>query len=244
MCGRTVLTATPADLREAFGLDATPELVPRYNVTPSQDVATVRVLHAATGKGARTLQVMRWGLVPWWADSPKVGAKLALARAETVAITPAFRDAFKARRCLIVVDGFYEWKRAGGLARPPGRAKRAKGDHPSRPYLLRRPDAAPFALAGVWDRWTSADGEVLESCAIVTQQALPPVLAIHDRMPVVLPPEDWEAWLDPGGDVSGLLVPRPPCLVAVAVSTYVNDPRHDDPRCFEPPGLPQQGSLF
>lgn len=230
MCGRTVLTASPADLREVFGLDAAPELVPRYNVTPSQDVAAVRMVSGPEG-GRRTMAMLRWGLVPAWADSAKVGQKLALARSETVATTPAFRDAFRARRCLVVVNGFYEWRRDGKSS--------------SQPFLLRRPDGAVFALAGVWDRWTSRDGEVLESCAILTHRALTPVSTIHDRMPIVMPPADWDAWLDPeSANAAHLLDPREPPVVATAVSTYVNDPRHDDQRCFEPPQAAAQGSLF
>jgi len=230
MCGRTVLAASPEDLREVFGLDEVPDLVPRYNVTPSQGLAAVRVLR---GTERRRLDVLRWGLVPAWAESPKAGQKLALARAETVATTPAFRDAFRQRRCLVVVDGFYEWKRGDGAG--------------SRPFLFRAPDRKPFALAGLWERWGSKDGEIVESCAILTQRALAPIEAVHDRMPVVLAPDAWESWLDPEAEpaaLAGLLAPRPPGLVAMAVSTYVNDPRHDDPRCFEPPAAPAQGSLF
>jgi putative SOS response-associated peptidase YedK len=227
MCGRTALTATPEDLREAFGLDRSPDVSPRYNVTPSQPVAVVRVVRGAPG---RTLESLRWGLVPAWADDPKIGHKLALARVETVATTPAFRDAFRSRRCLVVVDAFYEWKRDG------------KG--PGQPFVIRRPDGAPFALAGVWDRWTSKDGEIIESCAILTQPAPPPVDAVHDRTPVVLERESWPRWLDAAvSNVATLLEARPAPLVATTVSTYVNDPRHDDPRCMEP-GVAAQGSLF
>jgi putative SOS response-associated peptidase YedK len=239
MCGRTVLATSPDDLRAVFGLDEVPEVPPRYNVTPSQPVGVVRVLRGST---SRTLEWLRWGLVPAWADDPKVGHKLSLARAESVATAPAFRDAFRGRRCLVVVDGFYEWKREGGAGAMPRRGARS----PSQPFVVRRPDSSPFALAGVWDRWTSRDGEVVESCAILTRPARPPLDEVHGRMPVVLPPEAWDAWLDPRADPVACLDADGGALVARAVSSYVNDPRHDDPRCLEPasPDEPAQRSLF
>ena len=231
MCGRTALTASPADLREAFGLDDVPQLGAHYNVPPSSPVAVVRVMRGSSG---RKLETLRWGLVPHWAKDPKIGNKLALARAETVASTGAFRDALRTHRCLVAVDGFYEWRRAGKA--------------PSAPFFVRRPDGRPFALAGLWSRWVSADGEVIESCAIVTQAARPPVEGIHDRMPLVLEPEAWNRWLDPRltdpGALEPLLSPRTPELIAYAVSPRVNDPRHDDAACLEPAPDPAQRSLF
>ncbi|MGD0530075.1 MAG: SOS response-associated peptidase [Polyangiaceae bacterium] len=229
MCGRTALTASPDDLRDIFGLDETPTLAPHYNVPPSQPLAVVRVMRDR----GRKLELLRWGLVPSWADDAKIGHRLSLARIETAATTPAFREAVRRRRCLVVVDGFYEWKR--------------DGENASRPYFLRRPDGAPFALAGLWDRWVSKDGEVIESCAILTQAARPPADAVHERMPVVLEKDAWDAWLDPAqGDVSAILAPRTPDLVTYPVTSYVNDPRHDDERCLEKsePREPEQGSLF
>jgi putative SOS response-associated peptidase YedK len=232
MCGRAALTASPDELRDVFGLDEAPEVVPHYNVPPSQPLGVVRVVRSSAGS-ARKLEALRWGLVPPWAKDPKIGHKLALARAETVAHTGAFRDAFLRRRCLVAVDGFYEWKRAGKTA--------------STPFFLRRADHKPFALAGLWSKWVSGDGEVIESCAIVTQAARAPVDAIHDRMPVVLDPVDWSRWLDPDAQtleaLEALLVPRDRDLVGFAVSTYVNDPRHDDAGCLAPPAT-EQRSLF
>jgi putative SOS response-associated peptidase YedK len=224
MCGRTALTASPAELRETFGLDETPELAPRYNVPPSRPLDVLRVVRGST---ARKLEPLRWGLVPTWAKDAKIGNKLALARAETVATTGAFRDAFRWRRCLVAVDGFYEWRREGA-------ARKAA----SSPFFVRRADRRPFALAGLWSRWVSADGEVTESCAIITQAARPPLDAIHDRMPLVLEREAWGPWLDPAltdaAALAPLLEPRSPALIAYPVSTYANDPRHDDPACLEP----------
>jgi putative SOS response-associated peptidase YedK len=237
MCGRTALTASPDDLREAFGLDELPRIDAHYNVPPSRPVGVVRIVR---GSSRRTLEALRWGLVPTWAKDAKIGNKLALARAETVATTGAFREAFRLRRCLVAVDGFYEWRR------DPGQAPKAAGS----PFFVRRPDGRPFALAGLWSRWVSPDGEVIESCAIVTQAARPPLEAIHDRMPIVLPPDVWDRWLDPAltdpGALAPLLVPSEPdlALVAYAVSSRVNDPRNDDPSCLEPAGEPVQRSLF
>ncbi|HEY8089583.1 MAG TPA: SOS response-associated peptidase [Polyangiaceae bacterium] len=227
MCGRTSLASDPEDLREIFGLAETPRLAPHYNVPPSQPVAVVRVPRPGQG---RTLELMRWGLVPFWADDPKVGHRLSLARIETVATAPAFRDAVRRHRCLVVVDGFYEWKREGKKS--------------SQPFFVQRPDHRPFALAGVWDRWVAKDGEVLESCAILTQPARAPVAALHDRMPVVLEKDAWDRWLDPAvTDTASLLAPRTADLVAHSVSPHVNDPRHDDPTCAAP-CEPEQGALF
>ena len=231
MCGRTALTASPEDLREAFGLDELPRVDAHYNVPPSRPVGVVRVVRGST---VRKLEALRWGLVPTWAKDAKIGNKLALARAETVASTGAFRDALRWHRCLVAVDGFYEWHR--------------QGKAPSSPFFVRRADRRPFALAGLWSRWVSADGEVIESCAIVTQAARPPLEAIHDRMPLVLPPETWDRWLDPQltdpAALEELLVPHTPELIAYAVSAYVNDPRHDDAGCVEPAAEPAQRSLF
>lgn len=227
MCGRTALTATPEDLREAFGLDETPELVPHYNVPPSQPLQVIRVVRGSTG---RRLEELRWGLVPYWAEDAKVGQKLALARVETATASPAFRQAVRTRRCLVAVDGFYEWRRDGKKT--------------SQPFFVRRLDGKPFALAGVWDRWTSDDGEVVESCAILTQPSRPPVDAIHGRMPLVLGPEAWDRWLDVSltddHAVRALLAPQSPELVAYAVGFHVNDPRHEGPECVRPAPSEQQ----
>jgi putative SOS response-associated peptidase YedK len=272
MCGRTALTTAPEDLREAFGLDETPSLTPHYNVPPSQPVAVVRVLRhektrvdgtspappergrrtdgtspappergrrtdgtspAPPERGRRTMETLRWGLIPAWAKDRKIGNKLALARVETAAVTPAFRDALRRRRCLVVVDGFFEWKRA----------ERGK----SQPFFVRRDDGAPFALASVWERWVSADGEVVESCAVITQPAQPPVDAVHDRMPLVVEPETWDRWLDPvltePVAIESMLATRTPMLVAYPVSPHVNDPRNDDADCLKRQE-PAQRTLF
>jgi putative SOS response-associated peptidase YedK len=221
MCGRTALTVSPEELREALGLNELPELVPHYNVPPSRPVA---VLREPTGSQNRRLELVRWGLVPPWAANTRTGHKLALARAESIATTSAFRDAVRKRRCLVIVDGFFEWQRAG------------KGR--SQPFFVRRADRTPFALAGVWERWVARDGEVVESCAIITQPSRPPVDGIHDRMPLVLEREEWDRWLELApmepGAIASLLEARAPALVAYPVSRRVNDPRYDDPQCLLP----------
>ena len=230
MCGRTALTATPQDLRDVFGLEQTPLVEPHFNVPPSRPVAVVRRKLGAPG---RTLDWMPWGLVPCWAKDRTIASKLALARAESVTTSHAFRNAIHERRCLVVVDGFYEWRR--------------EGKHSPQPFFVRLAGRAPFALAGLWERWIGGDGEILETCAIITQASRPPLSAIHDRMPLILERDDWDRWLDPSvvqtDAVVGLLAARSPALVAHPVDTYVNDPRHDDPRCIEP-WQPAQGRLF
>jgi putative SOS response-associated peptidase YedK len=220
MCGRFSLTATPADVRAVFHLDEEPLLQPRYNIAPSQDVAVVRRSEA----GGRELVLMRWGLIPSFARDPAVGYRTINARAESVADKPAFREAFRTRRCLVLADGFYEWQ-AGG---PYGKT----------PHYIRRPDRSPFAFAGLWERWRAPDGHVLETCSIVTTSANERVRELHDRMPVVLAPEHHDVWLDPGTDrerLIALLTPAPPSAFELyAVSTVVNRPENEGPECIEP----------
>jgi putative SOS response-associated peptidase YedK len=234
MCGRASLTASGDDLREVFGLGETPEIAPHYNVPPSQPLYVVRV----TRDGARRrLDPLRWGLVPSWASDAKIGHRLTLARVESVQTTPAFREAVRRRRCLVAVDGFFEWRRDAASAARLGSARRPSRKGASTPFFVRRPDRRVFALAGVWERWTSPDGEVVESCAILTQPAREPVASIHDRMPLVLAPSAWDAWLDRGKTdpeaVDALLAQPAPELLAYEVTTHVNDPRHDDAECLE-----------
>ncbi len=222
MCGRYSLTTPVEAMARVFGFPGPwPNLPPRYNIAPTQ---TVPVLRAAAGGGVELAQV-RWGLVPSWAKDPSAGARMINARAETVAGKPAFRAAFRRRRCLVPADGFYEWRKT-----PDGRRQ---------PWRIARPDGAPFAFAGLWERWEkAADGTPLETCTIVTTAANDVLRPIHPRMPVILDPADFAAWLDPAtppGAAAALLRPAPNAwLVAVPVSTRVNDVRHDDPGCIEP----------
>jgi putative SOS response-associated peptidase YedK len=222
VCGRYSL-ATPAqsDLRGRFGLGESLEVRRRFNVAPGDDVVTV----TTTKEGEPRGELLRWGLVPFWAKDAKVGYKMINARAETVAEKPAFRDALRTRRCLVVADGFYEWQARGDRRR-------------KQPFHITRADGAPFAFAGLWASWHGAGDEALRTCTIITTQANDLLADIHDRMPVILPDQDAEeAWLDhgtPPAALHDLLVPLPDALTARrAVGPAVSDARHDEPDCLD-----------
>lgn len=223
MCGRYTLSTPPELLAEHFALDAVPTgLDARYNIAPSQEVP---VIVRVEGRG-RHLERMRWGLVPGWAQDPSIGHRLINARAETAATKPAFRSAFRKRRCLIPADGFYEWQRI---------------DRTKQPYWIARADGAPLAFAGLWEHWEAADGHtVIDSCTILTCAALPPVSQLHSRMPVILPPTAYTAWLDParGPDaLQALLQPTGTDALQVRrVSREVNNPRNDYDALIAPAG--------
>ena len=215
MCGRFTQTFTWDQADLLLNLAGPPlNLQPRYNVAPSQDVAVVRA-----DREGRRLSMLRWGLVPGWARDPRLGHKLINARSETAREKPSFRAAFAFRRCLVPTDGFYEWKREG-------RAKQ--------PWLIGMRDREPFAFAGLWERWSAPGGgsETLETFTILTTAANEIVAPIHYRMPVILAPEAFGSWLA-GADVA--LGPCPPeTMTAWPVSTFVNRPANDDPRCIAP----------
>jgi putative SOS response-associated peptidase YedK len=226
MCGRYMLT-TPVDaLRQLFLFTERPNLAPRYNIAPTQEVPIVRRTRDGAG---RELIMVRWGLVPYWADDPKIGNRLINARRESVARTAAFREAYQRRRCLVPADGFFEWQKEGRTRQP---------------LLVRRKDQAPFAFAGLWERWPQPGGGVLRSCTIITCPANKLIAPLHDRMPVILASEDYERWLDPSrADGRELLEPYPAAeLEAFPVSPRVNSPQYDDPECIAP--LAIQGSLL
>ena len=221
MCGRYSLS-TPGDIvAELFGLTDLPDLVPRWNIAPTQQSAVVR----ADEGGARRLDLLRWGLVPGWAKDAAIGARMINARSETAAEKPSFRTALRRRRCLVLADGFYEWQRT-----PDGKV----------PTRVQRRDGAPFALAGLWERWTRGPGpEPLETFTILTTAPNALLRPIHDRMPVILGRQDHALWLDSSvtepAAVRELLAPCPPNdFEAFAVSRHVNSPRHDDPDCAAP----------
>ncbi len=223
MCGRFALGLSPDDLTAFFGLVEAPEYGPRYNIPPSTSILSIRA-----AEGVRRADPLRWGLVPHWAKEVKTGYALINARAETLATKPAFRDAFRRRRCLIPAEGFYEWQaQAGGAGKQP--------------YFVSRTDGAPMAFAGLWERWRSPQGEPLESCVIIVTAANALIQPIHDRMPVLLDPEDFGRWLDPTNQdvdaLKGLLRSYPPeRLQAWPVSRRVNNPRNDDPDLTKVPG--------
>jgi putative SOS response-associated peptidase YedK len=220
MCGRFALYSDPFTLARRFEAEALSELRPRYNVAPSQNIPIVW-----KEGDKRRIVLARWGLIPHWAKDMKIGYSMINARAETVAEKPAFRNAFKHRRCLIPADGFFEWQ-----VIPGSKVKQ--------PWFIALRDREPMALAGLWERWRSPEGEDLESCSIIVTDANALMQPIHDRMPVVLAPEDWDAWLEPDAkdtrSLQSLLKPYPAeDMQAWPVSTKVNSPRNDSVECLE-----------
>lgn len=217
MCGRYELHTHPAAVALAFGLALPPPLKPRYNIAPMQDVPVIR----RGQSGERELAFVRWGLVPRWAKDPSIGAKMINARSETIAEKPSFRTAFRKHRLLLPTDGFYEWKQT-----PTGK----------QPIHIGMKDKGLFAFAGLAERWLSPDGEVLDTCTIVTTQANAMLAPMHDRMPVILAPEHYERWLDVGHtDVADLFAPFPAdAMTWYPVSTRVNSVRNDDAQLIEP----------
>jgi putative SOS response-associated peptidase YedK len=221
LCGRFTLFDTAASLAEAFEVAEVPSLSPRYNIAPSQAVAAVRIPPSG---GAREVVLLRWGLIPSWAKDPSLGDRMINARAETAAGKPAFRSAIRRRRCLVPASGFYEWKRTNGRKQP---------------YYIRRPDGKPFAFAGLWESWEGPGQAAVESCAILTTSANELLLPIHDRMPVIVSPADYDLWLSLGirdpGELSRLFRPIPPEeMAAFPVGTAVNNPKTDSPQLIEP----------
>jgi putative SOS response-associated peptidase YedK len=213
-----------------FAIGESLEVRPRYNVAPGDDVLAVTTAR----DGRRRGEMLRWGLVPSWAESPDTGLKMINARLETVAERPAFRRAFERYRCLIVADGFYEWRPTPG--------------GPKQPFHITRTDGALFAFAGLWSIWHAPDGGTLRTCTIVTRPANPAVAPLHDRMPVILAPDAESTWLDtttPRDLLSEILQGLPAEQTALTeVGTAVNDARYDGPECLAPPAPSPQTSLF
>lgn len=219
MCGRFTLTANPDQLQITFELSERPpaEPGPRYNIAPTQPVAVI------TNQAPRKLELFRWGLIPSWAKDPKIGNSLINARGETVAEKPAFRAAFKRRRCLILADGFYEWKKEGQAKTP---------------MYIQLKDGGPFAFAGLWEVWQAADGSNVPTCTIITTAPNKLMESIHDRMPMILPPKAYATWLTPGelpaAEAQALLQPFAASkMKARAVSTLVNNPRVDNSQILQ-----------
>jgi putative SOS response-associated peptidase YedK len=241
MCGRFLLITPEEVLSRVFGYVERPNLAPRYNIAPTQDVPVVR--QRRKPQGQRTIQMLRWGLVPSWADSLAGGAKMINARAETVREKPAFRDAFLRRRCLVPADGFYEWR---------------PGDPEKQPFLIARPDRGPIAFAGLWERWTmprpdgaragdaptgdkphTGDKPYVDSFTIITTDANATLRPLHHRMPVILAPADYATWLDPDSasdDLAALLRPAPDDWLGFApADRRVNSVRNDDAALLRAP---------
>jgi putative SOS response-associated peptidase YedK len=220
MCGRYVLKAALPDIARMLGMDVDLAIEPRYNIAPTSQVPACRMEEPER----KELALMRWGLVPRWAKQLDGGYMMINARAETVAEKPAFRAPLRDRRCLIPADGYYEWKSVQGRKQP---------------YYFSMQDGTPFCFAGVWERWQPADGEPVESCAIITTDANALGAKVHPRMPVILAAEDHARWLDPRVTqpeaVLPLLRPFPPeAMTVYPVSTLVNNARSDEPRCITP----------
>jgi putative SOS response-associated peptidase YedK len=217
MCGRFTLSANAQRLKDSFPMFELLEARQRYNVAPTQTVLAVKQEPGDKPKAA----FLRWGLIPSWAKDKKIGASLINARSDGVASKPSFRAAFKRRRCLVLADGFYEWK---------------KGPAPKQPFHIRMTDGRPFAFAGLWEHWSGEEPGV-ESCAIITTDANDVLRPLHDRMPVILDQRDYARWLDPAnadpGVLQEMLRPYPPeQMTAVAVSPYVNNARNEGEKCL------------
>jgi putative SOS response-associated peptidase YedK len=219
MCGRYAITSAPEAIRALFRYDERPNFPPRYNVAPTQPIPIVRLVD-----GKRAFALVRWGLIPAWVKDPKTFSLLINARGESAIDKPAFRNAMKRRRCLIPADGFYEWTQTGDRKRP---------------YFVRPKASGPMAFAGLYETWTGPNGEEQDTAAIVTTTANRTLSAIHDRMPVIVPPEAFDLWLD-GANVdattaSALIAPAREGVVEVyEVSTAVNRVANDDVRLTEP----------
>jgi len=224
MCGRYTLSA-PADLVEdLFALDESVELLARFNIAPTQEAPVVL---RSEDRAGRSLDQFRWGLVPFWAKDRSLGDRMINARSETVAEKPAYRASFKKRRCLVVADGFYEWQPTGG---------------PKQPYFFRLKSGKPFALAGLWDVWNKSEEGPLKTFTILTTGPNDLIEPVHHRMPIILRATDYDTWLDPdyqdAAGLSKLLLSFPASeMDGFPVSTYVNNPVNQGPRCVEPLGL-------
>jgi len=238
------LRAPASVVAAEFGLFEMPPFTPRFNIAPTQPVAVVRC-SPESSQPERELVWMRWGLIPSWAKDPAIGNRMINARAETAPERPAYRAAFRRRRCLVVADGFYEWQRTAARKQP---------------YFIRMQDDRPFAFAGLWESWQGPDdgrgsqekdhamplfdnqrlspSSPVESCTLLTTEPNELIQPIHNRMPVILAPDDYGQWLDPTVQNPQPLVPllRPfpvDRMIAYPVSTHVNSPARDDPRCIE-----------
>lgn len=222
MCGRFALVANAKQIAEEFGvpLEQVVNLAPRYNIAPTQPVLAVRTAR----DHEREATHFAWGLVPSWASDPSIGSRMINVRVETAAEKPAFRAAFRRRRCIIPASGFYEWAKSGATKVP---------------YFFHARDQRLLGFAGLWETWNGPNGELLETCAILTMPATEPVQRIHDRMPAILSPDHYAPWLDPRLEdvavVRSLLLPSvAPALDCYRVAPIVNNPRNDTPACIEP----------
>jgi len=221
MCGRFTLTLSPEELQAAFPDFSIPgDIPPSYNIAPSQPIPVI------PNEGGKKMDFYRWGLIPSWTQPDKVGKyNLINARSETAAEKPSFKNSFRRRRCLVLADGFYEWSKP-------------KSGGSKTPYYFTLNGHQPFAFAGLWETWISPEGDPLKSACILTTSPNQTVKAVHNRMPVILQPADYEIWLDPmerkPEDLQGLLKPYPDAeMTSYPVSTYVNSPKNNSPQCIQ-----------
>jgi len=221
MCGRFTLTVDPADLQESFSDFAFPsKFAPRFNIAPTQPVLAI------PNDDKFTADFFVWGLIPMWAKDPKIGSRLINARGETLAEKPSFRGSLKYKRCLVLADGFYEWKSV-------------EGRKTKTPYFIHMTDRKPFAFAGLWDSWNSPDGSQVKTCTIITTEPNELMSLLHNRMPVILHPRDYAKWLDPSPQTPEQLMPllKPfpaDAMDAYPVTTLVNKPANDIPELVVP----------
>ncbi len=220
MCGRFVLATKKKELKDLYPLFEIPEVQPRYNIAPTQPVAAARILKDS---GKKEVTHFYWGLIPSWAKDPKIGNRLINARADSAPTKPAFRAAFKRRRCLIPTTGFFEWKKVGRIKQP---------------YLFFLENEPVYSMAGLWEYWEQ-EGNAMESCTILTTDCNDLLRDYHNRMPVIIDRKDYERWLDPTNDtgegLEDLLKPfDPKAMACYPVDTRVNNVRNDDKTCIEP----------
>lgn len=221
MCGRFATTYTGEAIAELFNLPQVPQLPPRYNIAPSQSVGAVRV---SPGNNGRELTLLKWGLIPSWAEDSAIGNRMINARADTLSEKPSFRNAFKRRRCLVPASGYYEWR---------------KSTEGKQPVYIRMKEERPFAMAGLWESWQPSGGSEIQSCTVITTESNELLKPVHHRMPVIVADRDFEHWLDP--DIQGqetlesILQPYPSDKMTFhPVSTLVNSAKNDTPECIEP----------
>jgi putative SOS response-associated peptidase YedK len=224
MCGRFTARLTWEQIHSLYNItplgprQAELDLKPRYNAAPTDVMPVCRL----NRQGQREIAMLKWGLIPYWATDPKIGYRTINARAETVATAPAFREAFKRRRCLVPANGFYEWKKIGNGEKQP--------------YLVAMRDGSPFSFAGLWERWKKGEGSI-ETFTIITGEPNSLLAELHDRMPVILDPDEWDAWLtaNDAAILQAMLRPFPAQLMtAYPVSKRVGNVRNDDPSLIEP----------
>ena len=228
MCGRVIQSSGPLRLAIVEGLDVSDgrmgNIRPRYNAAPSQELLVIRENHKT---GERSLDLITWGLIPHRCDDPKGGRKPINAKAETIATRPMFSDAYAKRRCIVPVDGFFEWRAV-------------KGARAKQPYAIAMKDGSPFGLAGIWENWRNpATGEWERTFAIITMPSNELVAQIHDRMPAILEPKSYNRWLGPEPDPHDLLITYPSEPMTMwPISTRVNKPENDDPSLLDRTGDP------